>query len=239
MGSMTLRIVGIGLLVGVGLLGCSSEGHEADPVAGDGQSEKPRPDPALEPIPTDVEYPKGPYGANVGAIIDNYEFIGYPDSTAETVLQPIDLASFYNPTGNGTYAEDAPFNAGEPKPKALLINVSARWCAPCNLEAKETLPGKYAELKPLGGEFLVDLADGNTPGEAATEADLQKWTSKYDIDYPAALDPTYRLAALFDANAFPANFIIRTSTMEIVEVVPGTPSESFWETFRAVLAEGP
>jgi hypothetical protein len=236
--SATARIIGLGLVAALGLFGCGGEDHDGE--AGDEGSGTPSTAPefpegqgqAARPA---VAYPAAPYGVSKGSIVANYKFIGYPDSTAELALHEIQLADFHNPTGTETFAADAPFNAGQPKPKALMITVSARWCGPCNLEAGEVLPDKYAEYKPLGGEFLLELADGTTPGEAATTNDLNKWTSKYDVNYPATIDPTEKLGVLFEADAYPANMIIKTSTMEIIDVIAGTPSTGFWNKFEKVL----
>ena len=118
-------------------------------------------------------------------------------------MKTIQLADFYNPTGD-EIAEDAPCRAGTPKPKALLIVVSAVWCSPCNYEADVTLPALYAKYQPNGGEFFLVLADGPTPGIPAESKNLYLWDKKYALDYPSALDPSSKLAALFEADAFPA-----------------------------------
>lgn len=194
------------------------------------------PDPVTEMIPEGglAAYPEPPYGVKVGSIIDNFQFNGYADPSVDTsTLVPISLGDFYNPSGNEVYDSGSPFGAGEPKPRVLLIDVSSSWCGPCKIEADEVLPGKYAALAPKGVEFLLQLADGPTPGTAATEADLRAWTNAFDVNYPSAIDPSYQLGALFDTSAYPANFIIRTDTMEIVEVVTGAPEDSFWVKLEA------
>ena len=56
------------------------------------------------------------------------------------------------------------------------------------------------------------------------------------MNYPATFDPQYKLSALFDADAFPANMIINTRTMEIVQVIAGSPDAAFWTKFEKVLA---
>lgn len=189
-----------------------------------------------QPANGEAAYPPGPYGISQGSIIANYEFMGFPDPMANnTELVRIQLADFYNPTGTDVYPEGSPYGAGKPKPKALLIDVASVWCGPCNEEAKSVLPVKHAELQPLGGEFLLQLADGPYSGTAATSKNLTNWTTKYDSGYPSAIDPTYKLAALFDSNAFPANMIINTRTMKIETVISGVPSDAFWTKFEKVL----
>ena len=222
-----ISMLGTAIVVGA-LAGCSSEGHGGD-----------RPPPAAEaPLMVTDAYPAGPFGVIEGAVIANYAFPGFVNPVADSSkLQELKLEDFYNPTGSEVYPEGSPYGAGNPRPKALLINVSAVWCGPCQVEADEVLPGEYAKLKPLGGEFLLQLADGPTPGTAALEKHLIAWTKKYDVDYPSAIDPQYQLGALFDADAYPGNMIVRTKTMEIVDIVAGAPDQGFWSNFEGVLEE--
>lgn len=218
----------LGAAVALGALaGCSSEIHGGE-----------IPPPAVEPLieVTDA-YPAGPYGVIEGKVIANYAFLGYVNPVADSsMLQPIKLEDFYNPPDSKPYPDESPF-AGQSRPKALLINVSAVWCGPCQVEAEEVLPVEYAKYKPLGGEFLLELADGPTPGTAALENHLGAWTKKFKVNYPSTIDPQYQLGALFDADAYPGNMIIRTSTMEIVAIAAGTPDQSFWSKFESVLEE--
>ena len=210
------------------LVGCSSEAHTDEkppPVADDG-------------IANDGNYAPGPYGVVQGKTIANYEFLGFVNPLADSsTLQTIKLGDFYNPTGSEVFPEGSLYGAGKPKPKALLINVSAVWCGPCQYEADEILPVEYAKYKPLGGEFLLELADGPTPGTAALEKHLSAWTNKYDVDYPSTIDPQYQLGALFEAAAYPGNMIVRTKTMAIVAIVSGAPDQVFWGEFEGLLEE--
>jgi hypothetical protein len=183
-------------------------------------------------------YPAGPYGVGKGSTVANYKFVGYADaSKVNNALQEVELAEFYNPTGDGKYEEGSALEVGAAKPKVILIDVASVWCGPCNYEAKNTLPGLHAKYKPLGGEFILQLADGPTPGIAATSKSLYNWTTKYKVDFPATIDPTYKLSALFDASAFPANIIVSTKDMRIVEVLAGAPEagDAFWKTYEKVM----
>ena len=184
-------------------------------------------------------YPAAPFGMAPGSIIANYKLIGFPNAMKDsTTLKEIQLADFYNPTGDGVYEEGSVFEAGTPKPKALLINIGSTWCPPCNHEADVVLPPLYLKYKPMGGEFLLQLQDGPTPGINATTKSLYNWTQKYDVDYPGTIDPAAKLMALSESDAFPTNFIINTRTMMIVDVIAGSPEpgSSFFKTFEKVLA---
>ena len=221
-------------LVAFGVAGCSADEADIVPAPafpeGTGQ---------LQRGSTAVDYAPAPYGISKGSTIQNFEFVGFPNSTVDTsVMKTIQLADFYNPTGDGVFPPDSPYGAGEPKPKALLIVVSAVWCSPCNYEADVTLPALYAKYQPNGGEFLLALADGPTPGIPAESKNLYLWDKKYEINYPSALDPSSKLAALFEADAFPANMIVRTRDMKIMDVSAGAPPEgsTFWKIYEKILA---
>ncbi|MFO0759451.1 MAG: hypothetical protein U0359_23360 [Byssovorax sp.] len=207
---------------------------------------------APDPItiaPSELSYPKGPYGVQKGAIIDNFKFDGFVDSTRQSAtLEPIAFADFYNPHADDPaympasaalddrlYPNGSLHGEGTPKPRALLVNVAAVWCGPCNEEAKNVFPGKHARYKPCGGEFFLNLAESATQGSPATQKNLASWGKKYKSDFPIVIDPKYQLASFFDASAYPANMIVDPRTMTVVEVVMGVPGESFWQKFEEVL----
>lgn len=222
--------MGLGVAATLGLVGCAGE---EDPIPA-----PPFPDGTGQPAANAAQYPAGPYGISPGRVIANYQFVGYVNAAENNdTMQPIQLADFYNPSGEEVFPEGSLYGAGEPKPKVLLIDVSSVWCGPCKIEAESVLPRLYEKYRPLGGEFLVQLADGRNPGEPAVARDLYRWTTQYDVQYPSAIDPSYKLGALFQADAFPANMLVKTKDMTIVEVVAGVPEEnsSFWRTFERIM----
>jgi hypothetical protein len=247
--NVILRALGIAAIAafGVGLVGCGGEEPPVDP--GDDPPVFPG-GPGHEPVAL-PDYPAGPYGIGKGSVIANYQFVGYANSVAyNQTMQAIQLADFYNPHGRDpNYVPESPekddrlhgpgsqYGEGTAKPTVLLIDVASVWCGPCNLEAKTELPPRYAKYAPCGGQFLLQLADGPTVGEPATPTHLTNWTKKYQENFPAAIDPSYKLGSLFQSDAFPANMIIDTVTMTIVEVVAGVPSETFWAKYENLLAD--
>jgi hypothetical protein len=215
----------------LGAAGCApqtttDDGFEPPP-------EQPRPyDPSAE-----AEYPPGPYGIEKGSVIQNYGFPGFANPVRlPKELVTIRLSDFYNPTGDGLYPAGGPFPEGQPKPRALLIVMSAVWCQPCQFEAAKTLPSMHEQFTP-GGEFLLLLAE-NEERFVAEESDLAGWTTKFDTDFPAVLDPEGALAKQFQS-AFPANIILETTGMTIVAKITGTAAEdgSFWSTFASVATQ--
>ncbi len=214
--------------------GCEGDSTGTEPTEApdfeDGQGQEAKYAPVL--------YPVGPYGLEVGSVIENFQFVGYPNAALEQgELRSMQLADFYNPTGDEVYPEGSLHGAGEPKPTVIMLVVSAVWCGPCNYEADAILPGEHEEYSPRGAEFLLVLADGPTPGITATFNHLKNWTTKYDTNWPSAIDPSYKLSALFVQQAFPQNMLIDTKTMKIVEVIAGVPEagSSFFDTLEAHL----
>lgn len=183
-------------------------------------------------------YPPGPYGLFKGTVIRNMKFIGFPNAMKDaTAMKEVQLADFYNPTGDAVYEEGTIFEPGTPKPTALLINAGSVWCPPCNEEAKVTLPKAYDKYKPIGGEILSVLIDGTTPGIAATPKSLFNWSQKYDTVYALVLDPASQIMELSSSEAFPTNFIIDTRTMTIIDVIAGAPQigDSFFAKYEKVI----
>lgn len=191
-------------------------------------------------INTGQNYPAAPYGGDVGNVIKNFVFPGYgrPDTGfGDAKHNEVTLGDFYNPDGDGTFPEDGEFAHGEPLPRALVIILSAVWCGPCKYEAQNILPGEYDHFKPLGGEIMAVLVDAVDPGDAADFDNLDAWVSTYEPAYPSVIDPDGNMSTVIDTSSFPSNFIIDTKDMTIVEIVKGSPQESFWSKLESLLAE--
>lgn len=202
---------------------------------GEGDGLEPPPEVSVPYVPADCEYPGEPYGIEKGDVIGNIDFeTGLVNALAapNAPATEISLCDFYNPTRDEVYPAGSAFPVGEPKPRVLVVAMAARWCQPCRIEAKETLPEKHAELAPKGAEFLLVLADGAEAGVRATEKDLRVWTGAFDTAYPAVIDAGSDLAQHFSAEQYPSNMIIDTATMEIVQRVNGAPAKDsgFWKT---------
>ena len=175
----------------------------------------------------ELAYPAGPFGDEKGSIIRNYQFRGYarPQDGNFDAAQIVQMADFYNPTGAEMF--DASSIYGEKaKPKALLIIISAAWCGPCQQEAKTLLPNEYAQYAPMGAEFFTVMAQNISGGEPKLSV-LSAWQEKYAQNWPGVVDGQDKLFALAAEPAFPANILIDTRTMQIVDRVAGADPAIF------------
>ncbi len=227
----------------LGLVACTTTETETDPdvlardfgddIADFGQ----------EALPDAPAYPEV-VGYELGRSIPNFKFIGYAnymDPANQGAVQFLEMSDFYNPTGQEVWPADSPFGANVPKPRALLLDISAVWCGPCNYESEVVLHGHYQTAKAAGGHFLAVLAENSGGGEPATYYELEAWASNYEVAYTLALDPTWQTKVLL-GSGWPTNIIIRTSDMKMIESVSGVPTtdaddapgQAFWALFASV-----
>jgi hypothetical protein len=181
-------------------------------------------------------YPDGPYGYAKGSVIEDYAFIGYPDASISREPVVMQLSDFYNPTGDGTFPAGSPYGEGRPMPRALCIDIGAAWCPGSVDEAEQILPEKYAAYEPCGGQVLFVLEEV-TPDTPATLDLLTNWTKKFEVNYPAAIDPTVKLSRHFVHDNYPANLLVDPRTMAIVDVIVGPSTPAFWTEFAEVLGD--
>ena len=150
-------------------------------------------------LPSNGDYPPGPYGYGQGTTIANLNFIGKesPTSTDYSLLpmQPIALGDVRQSS------------------TLILIDGAARWCTPCNRDqpAMRTLEATYA---PQGVTTMEILVEGGY-GTAATDDDINRWALQYQLAGIIAIDPGYELAKYADVSAFPVYMVIRSSTMRV------------------------
>lgn len=202
---------------------------------------------AIAPLPGsggtfDEDCPVGAGTVTEGRVIADYAFEGYVDpagrGVGEGLREEISLCDFYNPTGDGVFGDDSPF-AGEAKPKALMVNVSAVWCQPCKLEASEILPEEYELYGPQGLEILMVLADAQSQGVSATFEDLELWVGAFTVHYIGSVDEGRVFTNQFNSGQFPSNVLIDTRTLEVVRNIPGLPGEDFFLQVEQLLAAEP
>ena len=158
--------------------------------------------------PDGVPYPTANIGTNPragttkGNTLANYKFLGYPDGDMTKGLQPISMATLFDPTGA--------------KVKLIHIQASGSWCVYCQEETKTITPMRQM-LADRKVTWIISLAEGPTPGTPSTSADLNKWISQFKAPYTHLLDPANKnFGPFYDAAALPWNANINAKTMEIL-----------------------
>jgi len=225
-------------VVSLGAVGCAAE--TPDEVAPEFAADQGTPE--LYNPATDADYPAGPFGYEVGDIIPNYAFVGYPTYTGGTpgLYHPVYMADYYNPTGQGTFAVDSPYGPNKPKPVALNLVMSSGWCGPCQVEAADILPPKFELLAPAG-HFTSILIDGYEGGVPADFEALDAWSDSFLPAFTQVIDPKSQVMPHYYP-AYPGSLIIDTRTMQIVLVEVGQlptatdPDQEFWDIFDEVIA---
>jgi len=179
------------------------------------------------PTSTFAAYPAGPYGTVRGATIANLSFLGWrhPDaSNYDTAqLETVRLSDFYDPDGHSGV-------------KLLAINASAVWCVVCRGEYQDMATTKvYATYHPKGVEILGTLFEDALYYPAQAK-DLHNWgvPTNYDVKFPLALDPGFKLGAFFDSDATPLNMLVDVRTMTIVSLQMGY-STGYWDQVQSQL----
>jgi hypothetical protein len=174
-------------------------------LAGDGDTAAAQ---APDKNPDGVAYPTTNIGTNPragstpGNTLANYKFLGYPDGDITKGLQPISMATLFDPQGA--------------KVKLIHVQASGSWCIYCQEETKTITPmrQKLADRKVA---WIISLAEGPTPGTPSTSKDLDKWVSQFKAPYTHLLDPANKnFGPFYDAAALPWNANINAETMEIL-----------------------
>lgn len=170
-------------------------------------------------------YPSGPYGGEVGSVVQNLTFMGFrqPNATAmdEANLEQVALADFYDPSGKRGV-------------ELLLLNTAAIWCAACQAEHR-TLPARTTEFSEQGLAVLSALFQ-DAEREPAQPTHLAAWVATFDCNYAMVLDPEYQAGIFGSAETAPLNLIIDARTMKIEQKFVGDQSAVIWPYVRDTLA---
>lgn len=223
-------------------LGCSSDPLESAPaaaappaptavptVAPTGSTPSPNVDGAA--FGASVDYPPGPYGRGVGAVIENLTFLGWRDPVAANydpeALEPVSLSDFYDPTG---------------ATKLIVINASAVWCTVCQAELRQMKRDGISQTYAAKGVQLVGTLFEDVSGGPARPADLKLWGSApaRAIDFPLVLDPALKMGVYFTSDATPLNLIVDARTMRIAYAMMGydsSPATGLWSVVDRELAK--
>lgn len=214
-------------------LGCSSEalqsGTEGEAPSAPGPSSAGG-DEAVGASFQALEYPPGPYGREIGSVIENLSFLGWK-KPAEAgydldALETVRLSDFYNPGGEKSDV------------RAIVVNASAVWCTVCRAEYRHIQgSGVYDRYRPEGVEILGVLFE-DRDANPATPQDLQNWAGEngYNLEFPFVLDPAFKIGVYFTSDATPLNMVIDATTMQIVDLTMGYDSrnpDDYWTTIAS------
>lgn len=198
---------------------CAANTVVTDPNGSSGSSGTPtdrgveggeqNPTTAPDKNPAGVDYPTQGIGTTVGAVMQNYKFLGYPDGDPSKGLQPMSLAQYFDPQGA--------------KYKMIHVQASGTWCTYCRSETRMVIPLK-AQLEAKKILWVVSLAEGPSQGTPSTKEDLDKWISQFKWDAPHLLDSGNKnFGPFYDAAALPWNVNIDAKTMKILSSGVGAP----------------
>lgn len=173
-------------------------------------------------------YPPGPYGSELGSVIENHAFLGWRDPVRSafdpTRLERVELADYYDPTGSRT--------------ELIVVNASAVWCPACRAEMRDIdvadLSQSFRERKVVLVGTLFEDADF----APAKPQDLALWGSglNFLLDFPLVLDPGLKLGPYFAQSVTPLNLVLDARTMQIVFVQMGY-SPSLWAFVEREIAK--
>jgi hypothetical protein len=168
------------------------------------------------------DYPIGPYGYSVGAVIANLQFqlkrdpSGAAGNTNYTTLTPATV------NFSDLYADKTV--------KWLVLTGAAGWCNPCHEEANK-MPAVSTKYEPMGFRFITVLIQGydEANGTPAAFGDVDRWQLQTGEHIYLGLDPKDNLHDFASEIAsFPLNLLVRTSDMTIqysaLGVDPSDPS---------------
>jgi len=132
---------------------------------------------------------------------------------------------------NNPYLKFSPLRVGQPAPdftlpgldgkmvslsdyrgQVVLVNVWATWCPPC-VDEMPSMEKLYRELEGENFEILAVSID------ALGEKAVAPFMKKYNLSFPALMDPDGTIKTLFQTTGVPESFIINQEGILIEKVI--------------------
>jgi peroxiredoxin len=132
---------------------------------------------------------------------------------------------------NNPYLRYSPLRVGQPAPgftlpgldgkmvslsdyrgHVVLVNVWATWCPPC-VDEMPSMEKLYRELK--GEKFEILAISIDAPGKKA----VAPFMKKYNLSFPALMDPNGTIKALYQTTGVPESFIINQEEILIEKII--------------------
>ena len=143
----------------------------------------------------------------------------------------IALAVLFLLKQNNPYLKYSPLRVGDPAPNftlpgldgkmvslsdhrghVVLVNIWATWCPPC-VDEMPSMEKLYQELKDENFEILAISID------ALGEKAVAPFMKKYNLSFPALMDPDGTVKTLFQTTGVPESFIINHQGILIEKVI--------------------
>lgn len=151
--------------------------------------------------PPACTYPKGPYSVGLNGVINpNFQWQGYaPNDTSVTALKMSDLFDC-----DGSKGIDA-----------IMIDVSAGWCAACETQAHDE--SQLVSQYQAAGVKMVTLLIMDAAEQPATTQTALDWRTTYKLDGVGVYaDPNFLLQPNQQTIGLPITYIVDPRTMKIV-----------------------
>jgi len=166
----------------------------------------PRPVVDAGTTPPACTYPKGPYSIGLNGVINpNFQWQGYaPNDTSVTTLKMSDLFDC-----DGSKGIDA-----------IMIDVSAGWCAACETQAHDE--SQLLSQYEAAGVKMITLVIMDAAEQPATTQTALDWRTTYKLDDVGVYaDPNFLLQPNQQTIGLPITYIVDPRTMKIVAGTEG------------------
>jgi peroxiredoxin len=147
------------------------------------------------------------------------------------LLAVIALAVLFLLKQNNSYLKYSPLRAGRPAPDftlpgldgkmvsladhkghVVLVNIWATWCPPC-IDEMPSMQALYKEFKGENFEILAVSID------ALGARAVAPFMKKYNLSFPALLDPEATIKTLYQTTGVPESFIIDKQGILVEKII--------------------
>jgi peroxiredoxin len=147
------------------------------------------------------------------------------------LLAVIALAVLFLLKQNNSYLKYSPLRAGRPAPDftlpgldgkmvsladhkghVVLVNIWATWCPPC-IDEMPSMEALYKEFKGENFEILAVSID------ALGARAVAPFMKKYNLSFPALLDPEATIKTLYQTTGVPESFIIDKQGILVEKII--------------------
>ena len=141
------------------------------------------------------------------------------------------LLIFFSLNKNNSYLNYSPIETGQPAPNftlpdldgkmvklsnyrgpVVMVNIWATWCPPC-VDEMPSMERLYNELKGENFEILAVSID------ALGAQAVAPFMKKYNLSFPALIDPDGTISALYKSTGVPESFIVNQEGILIKKII--------------------